>query len=486
MVNLEAKVMSIMENGASRKIVKGFLSKGLKSPVTRPSVISAIDKATRRLSFNTPGRPDIVKQDKYYMGSALLHSIEKALARGKLSQGCIRGLSNIILTKVLVEGVHIRRTFLEKHGFRPPSFVTVSPTNVCNLKCKGCYAGEVYKRHTLGFEIFDRLIAELRGKFGSYFVVISGGEPFAYADGGRRLLDIVERHPDTYFMAYTNGTLIDTATAKRLSELGNFSPAISVEGFESETDGRRGEGTYKKIMRAMDNLSEHGVPFGISATPTRHNAEQLLSDEFIDFYFNRKNAMYGWYFQYMPIGRSPSVELMVTCEQRYRMMERIWRLVREEKVFIGDFWNSGTASDGCMAGGRGGGYFYVMWDGTITPCVFIPFRDKESGNLHHLYESGFDITEALKSPLFRKVREWQNGYWFTRPKEECGNLLAPCIIRDHSLDFQELIKGTGALPASTGAEEFLEFVEEGKMPEYNREYNAIVDPIWEDYLKKTN
>ena len=484
-VNLEERIVNIMEKGASQKVITGLLNAGLRNTITRRALINAIEKATYRMSFKGPDRPDRVKEERYYMGRALLNSINKIFETSGISKNCVKALSNIFLGKVFVEGIYVRRTFEEKHGFRPPCFVTISPTNICNLKCKGCYAGEVYTRHTLKYEIFDRVISDIKKEFGAYFFVISGGEPFMYRESGKTLFDILEKHNDAYFMAYTNGTLINKDVAKRLAELGNFTPAISVEGFEEETDSRRGEGTYKKIMEAMDNLREEGVPFGISVTPTRYNAELLLSDEFIDFYFNKKGAFYGWYFQYMPIGRQPSVELMVTPEQRYKMLKRIWKLVIEEKIFIADFWNSGTASDGCMAAARGGGYFYIMWDGTITPCVFIPFKDKTLGNIYQVYQEGKKITDAIKSPLFEKIREWQNNYWIEQPKHKCGNLLAPCIIRDNSEDFYKIVKETEAQPIDEGAKEYLKFIEEGKMPEYNRKYRQLVDPLWErEYLGK--
>ena len=45
----------------------------------------------------------------------------------------------------------------------------------------------------------------------------------------------------------------------------NFIPAISLEGFETATDGRRGNGVYQKVVRAMNILKEKKLPFGISA-----------------------------------------------------------------------------------------------------------------------------------------------------------------------------------------------------------------------------
>ena len=95
-------------------------------------------------------------------------------------------------------------------------------------------------------------------EMGIYFVTISGGEPFIRQD----LLDIFETHGDMYFQVYTNGTLIDEPLAKRLSRLGNVLPAISVEGWEEETDARRGSGAFQKILSAMSRLREAGVLFG--------------------------------------------------------------------------------------------------------------------------------------------------------------------------------------------------------------------------------
>ncbi|MCS7180448.1 MAG: radical SAM protein, partial [bacterium] len=340
---LEDRILKIMEKGASQKVITGLLSASLRNSITRRALINAIDRATYKMSLKTNERPKKVLEERYYMGRALLHSIERLFDTDSISPNCVKALSNIFLGKVFIQGIYTRRTFEEKYGFRPPCFVTISPTNICNLRCKGCYAGEIYEKHTLKFEVFDRVIKEIKEEFGAYFFVISGGEPFMYRDNGKTLFDILEKHNDAYFMAYTNGTMIKKDVAKKLSELGNFTPAISIEGFEEETDYRRGKGVFKRLMEVMDDLRQEGVPFGISVTPTRENADLLLSDEFIDFYFEKKGAFYGWYFQYMPIGRNPSVELMVTPQQRYKMLKRIWQLVIEKKIFIADFWNSGTA-----------------------------------------------------------------------------------------------------------------------------------------------
>jgi len=66
---------------------------------------------------------------------------------------------------------------------------------------------------------FDRVLR--RGQVSDQamrFVVISGGEPFMYKSDGKDLLDMVEAHPDMYFLVYTNGTQIDRETARALED----------------------------------------------------------------------------------------------------------------------------------------------------------------------------------------------------------------------------------------------------------------------------
>jgi len=43
----------------------------------------------------------------------------------------------------------------------------------------------------------------------------------------------------------------------------------------------------------MDRLYEAGVIYGVSLTATRENAEEILSDEFIEFLFHKKTRRHG-------------------------------------------------------------------------------------------------------------------------------------------------------------------------------------------------
>lgn len=331
----------------------------------------------------------------------------------------------------------------------------------CNLNCKGCYAGSYSKEDGLEIEVIDRILKEAK-EMGIYFITISGGEPFIRKD----MLDIYEKHSDMYFQVYTNGILIDKKMAKKLAELGNVAPAISVEGFEKETDERRGKGVYKKVTKAMRNLKKAGVLFGFSATPTRYNSELLSSEKFIDFYI-KKGCYFGWYFQYIPIGKNPDVSLMATPEQRHNLYNRVREIRKTKSIFIGDFWNDGPYSEGCIAGGKK--YLHINCKGDVEPCVFVHFATDNIKNK--------SLREALNSPLLKAMRKRQ-------PYSE--NLLMPCIIIDNPHLLREIVKETNARPTHDGAETL---VEDKKITEYLDNYSKrmhnLTDKVWsERYANK--
>ena len=96
------------------------------------------------------------------------------------------------------------------------------------------------------------------------------------------LIALCRKHHDCQFLSFTNATLIDEEFAEQMLDVGNFIPAISVEGFEEATDGRRGNGTFQKVVKAMNLLKEKKLPFGISCCYTSQNLDSISSDEYFD------------------------------------------------------------------------------------------------------------------------------------------------------------------------------------------------------------
>ena len=358
-------------------------------------------------------------------------------------------LENFLINELVV-GTRLRHEIKAREGWLPPVAVVISPIMTCNLKCYGCYANEYDKHVGMSIETLNDVISQCK-ELGLYFITISGGEPFFM----KGIMDVFAKHDDVYFQVYTNGTLITEERAKRLAELGNVMPCISIEGFEEETDARRGPGTFAKVTAAMDALKRHGAVFAYSATATRENNESIVSDEFVDF-FIEKGCSIGWYFHYMPVGKQPCLELMPTPEQRMWRLERINELRRTKPLLISDFWNDGPLVGGCIAGGRC--YFHINVYGDVEACVFNHFA------ADNIYKK--PLRECLQSDFFKGFQEYQKSQ---------PNALCTCMVIDRSPEMKDLVARTGAYPTHEGADivhnEMLD-----DMRSYAEAYKALTIP----------
>lgn len=363
-------------------------------------------------------------------------------------------INNFFVNASLV-GVPRQNKLSEELSFSVPYTILIDPTSSCNLKCKGCWAGAYEKHHSLSFEEVDRIVDEAKD-LGMYFIVMSGGEPLMW----KHLPELCRKHYDVAFMIYTNGTLINKDTAQWMREVGNITPAISIEGGRETTDLRRGEGVYDKIMAGMDHLQENGVAFGFSITITSENADEAYSDEFVDLMID-KGALYGWSFHYIPIGRSPDLSLMVTPEQRAALVDQVRHVRTTKPIQIADFWNDGELTGGCIAGGRR--YFHITANGDVEPCAFVHFKADTI--------NGKSLKEILANPLFKA---YQDRYPFS------DNLLRPCPLIDRPEQLREIVSETSAQPSHEGADTILEDQMAAKMDTIAAAWGDRADQKWSE------
>ena len=245
---------------------------------------------------------------------------------------------------------------------------------------------------------------------------------------------------------------------------------------EEKTDARRGKGVFQRVLRGMANLREAGVPFGLSMTATQVNYQEIFSDEFLDFFFEEQGALYGWIFQYMPIGRGFTLELMPTPEQRVWMLRRMWEVVRQRKIFLIDFWNSGPSVFGCLAAGKESGYLYFDWNGKVMPCVFYPYSPV---NVLEVYKNGGNLMDVWSHPFFEAIRRWQYDY-----ASKQGNWLMPCAIRDHHEMCRRLLETYHPEPEDEMAAAALQDEDYHRgLVEYDRRLAELTEDIWRrEYL----
>jgi len=317
-------------------------------------------------------------------------------------------------------GLHRQEKNKEKYGCNIPWAILMDPTSACNLNCTGCWAAEYGNKMNMDCDTLDSIIRQGK-ELGTYMYIYSGGEPLVRK---RDIIRLCEEHDDCMFLAFTNGTLIDEEFADEMLRVKNFIPAISIEGYEAETDDRRGKGTYQAVIRAMEILKRKKLPFGASLCYTSKNAEIIGSEEYFD-HLIEMGCKFAWLFTYMPVGVGAPTDLLARPEQREFIYHQI-RSFRETKpIFTMDFWNDGEFVGGCIAGGRC--YLHINANGDIEPCAFIHYSDS---NIHNK-----TLLEAYQSPLFMQYHDNQPFN---------GNHLRPCPLLDNEGRFAELVHKSGA------------------------------------------
>ncbi|TQI66958.1 radical SAM protein [Clostridium sp. KNHs216] len=360
---------------------------------------------------------------------------------------------NFVLNAALL-GFPKQEALSEDYGCNIPWAILMDPTSACNLHCTGCWAAEYGNKLNMSYETLDSIIRQ-GTKLGTYFYLYSGGEPLV------RKADIIrlcEAHPDCQFTAFTNGTLIDEAFADDMLRVKNFIPAISVEGFEADTDFRRGEGTFRKVEKAMALLKAKRLPFGISCCYTSKNCQMIGSEEYFDQMIDW-GAKFCWFFTYMPVGEAAVPELMVSAEQRKFMYEQVRKFRETKPIFTLDFWNDGEYAGGCIAGGRR--YFHINAGGDMEPCAFIHYSDS---NIHQK-----TLLEALRSPLFMAYRKGQ-------PFNE--NHLRPCPLLDNPGALASMVETSAARSTDLESpENVLDLSKKCKTPAEH--WAPVADDLWE-------
>lgn len=446
----------------------------------RPPLMKKLDKMLHKaIVEDAKGKLKPVMQKKYEFFMSMLKCVLNNVDKGYISKEVMRKMMRVFIRNALNKDPKQIAETKKKYG-DVPSFIVLSPTSKCNLKCTGCYAAVAdIKFQTLPYKVVDKIVDECCNKFYERFMTISGGEPFLYKDEGKTLFDIWKKYNQMFFLVYTNGHFITPEIAKKLAECGNVTVAISVEGMEKETDERRGPGSFKKVLTAFKNLREAGVPFGISVTTTTKNAEMLLQDKFYDFYFNKQGVSYMWQFQLMPVGHGRSaMELTISPQQRLKLYRKWEELMKNQSYCIADFWNSGVLSDGCLAYGKDGGYLYINWEGNVMPCVFVPYY---VDNVVDLYKKGKSLWDALHSEFFKRGRKWQSEY-----QKKKDNWLMPCSIRDHYDNWRKNIATPDVKGENKDAEAALKSKDyKEALDEFDKAVEKLTVPIWnQEYLCK--
>lgn len=341
----------------------------------------------------------------------------------------------------------------KKYNCNIPWAILMDPTSACNKHCTGCWAAEYGNKLNLTYDELSNIIDQGK-ELGIYMYIYTGGEPLVRK---KDLIKLCEKHNDCIFLSFTNGSLIDEEFANEMLRVKNFIPAISVEGTSETHDGRRGEGSFAEVERAMKLLHEKKLPFGISTCYTSKNVDIIGSEKFYDQLIDW-GALFVWFFHYMPVGNDASPDLLPTPEQREFMFHQIRGFRSTKAIFGMDFQNDGQYVGGCIAGGRR--YLHINANGDVDPCVFIHYSNC---NIRKN-----TLLECLQSPLFM-------AYHDNMPFNK--NHLRPCPMLENPGRIVQLVHESGAHSTDLQSPEDVEHLV-SKTVDYAKNWKPTADKLW--------
>ena len=445
------KIVENAEKAAKEKIV-GTVCDILDKSDDPDKNINRIFGLIKKLSKDEDSKRGIDNVQSYYNDMPSVHEfINDVLVN--TNKNCLKKFFTNFLANAMWNGIPKRAKWMEKEDTKIPFVLLISPSMRCNKHCTGCYAANYPKDSGLKYEEVDRIVGQARD-LGIHYIVVLGGEPF-FVD---YMWKIYEKYSDIQFTPFTNGSLITEEVAERMSKLGNVMPMLSLEGFEKETDARRGQGTFKRVMQSMDFLHAKGIPFGVSSATARNNMDTVTSPEFINMLIE-KGARMSWYFIYMPVGEKPDLNNMLTPEQRIELGRRTRKIRTTMPYFTIDFFNDAPYVGGCIAGKY---YCHINADGDVEPCIFAHISVDNIKNKN--------LIDIFRGNLFKTLRHSQ-------PYNK--NMLRPCMMIDNPQVIREVASTCNAHATDPSVDAMLHDEEfQKKIQKVADDFAPVAEEAW--------
>ena len=269
-----------------------------------------------------------------------------------------------------------------------PAFISIEPTNVCNLKCPECPTGGGFSTVNKGFatsELISTLIPNIRKSI-VHVNLFFQGEPFL----NKSVIDFAKiLSPFTFITVSTNGHFIDKENAGDIINAGFYKIIVSLDGINQEQYSKyRIGGEFKKVIEAVESLvsakKRNNSAFPIielqcllfKQTESDKGKFQLLAKNLkvdsLQFktaqFYNSENAR-----EMMP--SSANSRYLFENDAviiNHRVRNRCWRL-----------WSSSV----------------ITWNGDVVPCCFDKDKKYIQGNVFST-----QLFEVWKHPMYAGFR----------------------------------------------------------------------------------
>lgn len=289
-----------------------------------------------------------------------------------------------------------------------PFALQLHVTERCNLRCRHCY-GEEWTRQ-LSFDEFQDVISQflklLKMIDVAGTVYLTGGEPLIWPHLMRAIRYL--RKERLAPRVFTNGVLIDSATAHQLARSGSRYVQVSLDGMQEHHDWIRGSGNFDRAVTGIRNLVAEGIEVTVMVTVMKDNIPDVRDlVKFCDG-IGVSRIAFG---RFVTIGEGTNIASNnLTSTEVALLFQQLESLRGETEIEIvarDPLWaiikRPSFAYSGCTAGQL---LLDVLTDGTVLPCRRLPIP------VGNVFERSLSEIWAL-SPLLKRLRD--------RSQLECSN-----------------------------------------------------------------
>lgn len=155
-------------------------------------------------------------------------------------------------------------------------------TERCNFRCLHCYQDN-FDTPEMPLEQMEEVLRQfvfLIKKWGispyHSFLSLGGGEPLLYQNFFSFLARVYKYSANYQWGLMSNGSLLNRKNIRILKSFKIAGCQISLEGLEKNNDEIRGEGSFKKALKALTILKEEGIHTSVGLTVTKKNINDVL------------------------------------------------------------------------------------------------------------------------------------------------------------------------------------------------------------------
>lgn len=247
--------------------------------------------------------------------------------------------------------------------------IAIDVTAKCNMKCSHCYAETFVNAVPVDLQVLQRALDELY-EMGVFHYVLQGGEPI---EDMVRLEAILKMcHPDeAYLNVVSNGWKMTPEVIAWLKALKVDKIAFSLDsGIAEEHDARRREGSFERVIQAVDDVLAEGLLTSVSVVVTH---QSLYSEGFRKVYKYALDKQIRLDVQIAePVGKwDGRRDLLITAEDAayIKQLRSDGPVLSNGQKMVNRDVFSGK-EDHCPAGTE---FLSITADGKCLPCNFLQY-----------------------------------------------------------------------------------------------------------------